>query len=120
MQQAVVGVLVVEREQRVARGKREQLDAVMVHARLQLLLGRAVRRVHAELGTGAADAERIAPGGEDLRAVPRGHRDRIGGGHRHGTEAQHFGAVPARGALAAGRATPAGKRGDEAGQAGLQ
>ena len=73
VQQAVVGVLVVHREQRVAVGQRKELDRVVVHAGLQRLVGGAVARVHAELGRADVDAERIAPARQHLRAVAGRH-----------------------------------------------
>ena len=90
VQQAVVGVLVVERDQPV-RGRtieREEGHAVVVHAQLHGLLFGAVAGVLAEGWHAPRDAHRIAPGRQHLGHVARWHDQPVRLVRRHRGEAQ--------------------------------
>ena len=92
VQQAVVGVLVVHRQQaaRIAIAiERIEVDAVVVHAHLRRLLGARMRCIAAPGRHVAGNAYRLAPGGEGRRDITLGHHQRVGGHGRHGLEADH-------------------------------
>ena len=66
MQQAVVDILVVHRQQAACRAvgtaaERDIVDAVVMHAGLQRLFGRGVAGIRAEDGLAGGRADRIAP-----------------------------------------------------------
>ena len=73
VQQPVVGVLVVHHQQPGVRAVlREVVDAVVVHAHLRFLFGRAVGRVGLERRVLARQADRVAPRRDHLcRSSPR-------------------------------------------------
>ena len=88
MQQPVVQVLVVHREEPVGgtfrrERQRIELHPVVVHAGLRCLLGCGVGRVHPERRHVARDSDRVAPAvehdcvvfGRDFQGVVRGRRD---------------------------------------------
>lgn len=78
MKQPVVGVLVIDREQRPVGAQRKELDRVVVHAGLQRLFIRAVAPVPAEGGLPRSEAHGIAPAVKHLRAITGRNDDVIG------------------------------------------
>jgi hypothetical protein len=90
VQQAVVGVLMVHREQAMggAALERIEVDAVVVHAHLHFLLGRRVGGVGAPGGHVARHADRLAPGRDHARHIALGHDERVGAGGGHALEAE--------------------------------
>ncbi|MNR14436.1 hypothetical protein D3C85_1309110 [compost metagenome] len=93
VQQAVVGVFVVHRQQAVlgaggGQRQREVAHAVMVHAGLDFLLGGRVGRVLLERRQIALDADRVAPGVQHVGAVAFRHHHAVVAGERDGLEAQ--------------------------------
>ncbi len=90
VEQAVVGVLVVHRQEaaaggRGARREREEVEAVVVHTRLLLLVGDRVARIGAER---RPVGDRVAPGVQDLGRVSGRNDHRVGDRDRHALEAQ--------------------------------
>ena len=76
-QEALVGVLVVLRQQAMARTVNRKVDhAVVVHSPLLRLILGAVARVRLELGS---VGDRVAPGDQHVRGVALRHADRVGG-----------------------------------------
>ena len=110
VQQAVVGVLVVHDEQavRAAAGDGVVVDAVVVHAHLHRLVGRAVAGIHAPGRHVAGHADRFAPGHEGHGLVALGHDHRVLVGGRDALEAEPRPAAR-RQAAAAGQ-QPGGQR----------
>jgi hypothetical protein len=106
VQQAVVGVLVVAHQQATAAAfERVELQAVVVHAHLQRLLGGAVRRIGSPGRHGPRDAHRFAPGRQHLGRVALGHDHGVGLGSRNALEAQprRGGGLQAAGTAGQGR-----------------
>jgi hypothetical protein len=74
VQQAVVGVLVVDGQQAAARAvERVELQPVVVHAHLHGLLGGAVAGVGLKAGMAPGDAHRLAPGRQRRGDIALGH-----------------------------------------------
>ena len=89
VQQAVVGVLMVHRKQAAfVAVERKVMNAVVMHARLQLLLGGGVASVSLVRGHLARDAHRVAPAIQHLCAITFRHGDRIETGERYRFEAE--------------------------------
>ena len=90
MQQAVVDVLVVHREQaaRAAAGQGVVVNAVVVHAHLQRLIGGTAAPVFAPRRHVAGHADRLAPGCDGGRNITLGHHERVGRAGRYGLEAK--------------------------------
>ena len=112
VQQAVVGVFVVHHQQAApAAVERVEVDAVMVHAHLQRLVGGAVGGVGPPGRHLAGHAHRLAPGREGLGHIAFRHHQGIAGAGRNRLEAEL-----GRAAHRTGAAAQAGERG-RAGQA---
>jgi hypothetical protein len=79
MEQPVVGVFVVDREQRAVRAQWKVLDCIVVHAGLQRLLVCAVAAIPAERRLPRGEPHGIAPCIEHLGAITGRHDDVIRG-----------------------------------------
>ena len=89
VQQAVVGVFVVHCQQPTPRAvEGVVMNAVVVHAHLHRLVGRAVAAVAAPGRHVAGDADRLAPGGDRHGHVAFGNDERVVAGGRHRLEAE--------------------------------
>ena len=125
MQQAVVDILVVHRQQAACRAvgaaaEREIVDAVVMHAGLQRLLGRGVAGIRAEDGLAGGRADRIAPAVQHRGGVARRHHHLVDRAHRHRGEADAA-AGRCRALTQAGAATQAAEQaGGHAAQAAAQ
>ncbi len=114
VQEPVVGVLVVHREEPVGRvaaprGEREEVHAVVMHSRLRRLVLGAIAPVALELWS---RRDRVAPRVEHLGDVPGGHDQRVVRRHGDAGEAEET-------ALRERLPPPAGQeRGEQAQDAG--
>ena len=89
VQQAVVDVLMVRRQQAAPRAvERVVVHAVVVHAHLHGLVGGAVAGVWLPRRHRAGDAHRLAPRRDRLGDITFGHHQRVGTGRRHALEAE--------------------------------
>jgi hypothetical protein len=118
VQQAVVGVLVVHHQQpagvAVAARERVEVDAVVVHPRLHLLLRGGVAGVEAERRAARRHADGLAPGGDRLHRVALRNDDRIGHADRHAPEPERGGGSLRRRAAGERREQGADRRAEAA------
>ena len=102
MEEAIVGVLMIDGEEAMGRvvprrGEREEMEPVVMHARLRLLLRGTPARIRPEAG---AFGDGIAPGIENLRSIARRHHDGVRGGDRDTRESEETAGVAGDGARA--------------------
>ena len=99
VQQPVVGVFVVDHQQSTAGipravGQRKEVHPVVMHARLEHLFVRTVRRIVAEGGLPLPAAGRVSPAPEHGRAVTCGNVHAVFRRDRHRVEAEKLAARP--------------------------
>jgi hypothetical protein len=88
MEQPVVGVFMIDGEQRAIRAQGKELDRVVVHSRLQRLLLGAVAGIEAKRRLCRRGPDRIAPRKKQLRPVTRWHGHLVRAGDRYRGEAE--------------------------------